>query len=286
MQLDLPNPKTLMQWLPTPNTLETGEISTLWHLDLESRYGAEHKLPIDLNYREVMVRLHRSSETRCSVECRIPSKLHWKDLYGSGYRAVLALDHYLGRLMAINSVKRSECFFLIVTLYVLPDGPQRYDMTELMKAAESNDVGRLKELLAAGSDINAADLVGTTALSWAAHSGAKDAFMRLLDQGADPRTLCADGRTLLHSAALGGDTGIVSELISLKLDLNAVTASGNTPLAFAVIKRKAEAATALLRAGANPRAERGIDICYETRLRFGADHPVAVSICGAADPSS
>jgi ankyrin repeat protein len=155
-------------------------------------------------------------------------------------------------------------------------------MTELMKSAHSCDMAKMETLVKGGADLNATDLIGKTALFWAAESGVLKCFRWLLDHGATPQAMSADGCTPLHSAAIGGNSEIVRSLLGGIVDLNKANVSGRTALGLAVLHRHIDVARTLLRAGADPAAELGMDICHEAGLWFGADHPVTAEICGRA----
>ena len=283
MQFDLPDTQAVSRWLPVPKTLKTGQLLVSWDVQFGPPAGVSTsgKIPVDLRYRDVDVRLSWSSDARCSIDCIAPFTSDWTDLRNSGYRALIALDHYIGRIASVNGFSRSECWILVLALYVAPGGPQSCDMTKLMKSAQVDDVENIKVQVENGADVNAADLIGTTALFWAAQSGALKSFRWLLDHGANPLVTAADGGTPLHSAAISGNTDIIHSLIEHRVDINKATVAGRTALGLAVIHKHLEAAQALLSAGADPTAERGMDICHDASLKFGSHHPVTVAICAA-----
>src|SRR5260221_7221312 len=128
MQLDLPDPEAVSRWLPAPKTLETGQLLLSWDVQFESPAGVNtsRKPPVDLKYRDVDVRLSWSSATRCSIDCLVPFTRDWSDLRNSGYRALVVLDRYVGRVASVNGFRRSECWILVLALYVAPGGPQAY----------------------------------------------------------------------------------------------------------------------------------------------------------------
>lgn len=77
-------------------------------------------------------------------------------------------------------------------------------ITDLMKAASAGDLARVRALLAAGADINAADIFGNTALLYAVLEG-QDAVVRaLLEAGADPQAKNQIGVTPLSAAKARG----------------------------------------------------------------------------------
>jgi len=282
MKSDSVSLKRILPWRPSVVTSDTGELSTLWHLDLESRYREDGKFtfPVDLNYRDTRVQMEWTSERKCSLSCRTAKKENWKDLHDSGYRAVLAVDRYAGPVAAINGVSRSTWWVAIFTVYCAFDGPRSYDANDLMKAAAANDVQQIGALLAKGIDIEAGDMVGVTALSCAAESGALQAFNFLLEKGANAKVVTSGGGTLLHSAAAGGKVEILSAVAELGVDLNARAQSGHTALGWAILSGRAEAAQYLLRVGADQNAERGIQLCREAQLRFGENHALTKQLCG------
>jgi Ankyrin repeats (3 copies) len=268
-------------WIPSVVTADTGEISMFWLCELESGFRDDGGVtsPVKLDYRHVQVEMHWISERKCSLNCRAPGMKDWKDLHDSGYRGVLAIDRHVGRVIAINEVDRSTWWLAILTAYSAVDGPRTNDATEFMQAAAADDVRRLEELLAKGAHIESSNMIGETALSSAAESGMLSAFEFLLARGANPRPIMSGGGTLMHAAAGGGNVEIISTLIARGLDLNTRAASGHTPLGWAIWHGRAEAAASLLRAGADPAAERGLDLCEQSRVRFGEDHPLAKQLC-------
>jgi hypothetical protein len=280
-RFDLKHPREVLEWVPVPSKLDTGEVSMLWELDLESRYRNDGGFtsPVDLNYLDVQVQIQWLSDRKCSLHCRAPGMQVWKNLHDAGYRGILAIDRYLGPVAAVNGVARSTWWIAVLTVYGASGGPRPYDANELMKAAAGDDVPRLQELLARGANIEAGDMIGTTALCCAAESGKLRAFELLLAKGANLKVLTSWEATLLHVAAAGGNTEIVSIAVSRGLDLNARDRGGHTALAWAISNRRAAAAEYLLRAGADPTAERGMNLCEEARLRLGKEHPVTTMLC-------
>ena len=155
-------------------------------------------------------------------------------------------------------------------------------------AAMRGEIDTVRELLAAGADVNAAQGDGMTALHWAAERGNPDLARMLLyagarvdpvtrigsytpmhvaarsgsaavaglllDAGADPAAAAAGaGTTPLHLAAAAGSAELVALLAARGADPNAREAAWcQTPLMFAAAMNRAEAVRALLAAGADP----------------------------------
>lgn len=127
-------------------------------------------------------------------------------------------------------------------------------MTALHWAAERGDLPMATVLLKAGAKVTPVTRNGAyTPLHIAARAGNGAVVKALLAAGADPKVLTATGATALHLAAQAGDVAAVNALIAKKADVNArETTWGQTPLMFAAAADRAGAITALLKAGANP----------------------------------
>ena len=75
----------------------------------------------------------------------------------------------------------------------------------LIDAVIAADVGRVRELLAAGADCNARDGDGATALMLAAHAGRLDLVQTLIDAGADVNATDERGWGALAKAVYNAD---------------------------------------------------------------------------------
>ena len=79
---------------------------------------------------------------------------------------------------------------------------------KLRKAAKAGDVDRVKQLLDAGADINAADVFSQTALHLAALHGHKDVVQLLIDRGAEVNPTDNSGATPMNYARSKGHKGV------------------------------------------------------------------------------
>ena len=121
---------------------------------------------------------------------------------------------------------------------------------ELMKAAASGDVARIKQLVKDGARVNATDAWGNTALLVSARQGEIDTARLLLRSGA-----YVEGRggamTPLGAAALRGHAQMVQLLLRAGADINAPGLNEQTPLMNAVKLNRLSTARVLLKAGAS-----------------------------------
>jgi ankyrin repeat protein len=120
---------------------------------------------------------------------------------------------------------------------------------EIIKAAKSGDVLRIKELLATDAElINARDKDGSTPLHCATWKGQQEVVALLLEQGADVNAHNSNehwGTTPLHAAAHANQAAIAQLLIDHGADLNAKDSEGRTPMLHTTL-HKAKAVAKLL----------------------------------------
>ena len=107
------------------------------------------------------------------------------------------------------------------------------DTDNFLAAARSGDVAQVQSLLAGGSDVNARDDSGNTALHYTAAFGYTEMAQILVDAGADVDAPGRIANTPLHLASQEGHSDIAAILIDRGADLNAENEFGGTALAFA-----------------------------------------------------
>ena len=105
------------------------------------------------------------------------------------------------------------------------------------------DIEIVRKVLAAGTDIDARDILGSTALRYAIYSGHKEIAELLIANGANVRAKSGGVSTPLHWASSGDHKEIVELLIANGADVNAIIVSGRnqgkTPLDWAEEKTAA-----------------------------------------------
>ncbi len=117
-----------------------------------------------------------------------------------------------------------------------------------MWAARMGRTEIIKILLAAGSDVNARNKEGSTALMLAARDGGIESVGALLDANANANDVNEHGRSAFLLAAEGGQTRIVENFLASGADPNSTDKYGTTALMVAA--HKPEIVKLLLDAGA------------------------------------
>ncbi|CAE7605397.1 unnamed protein product, partial [Symbiodinium sp. CCMP2456] len=103
----------------------------------------------------------------------------------------------------------------------------------LLCAAEGGALEEATALIAAGTDLNAKDGRGVSALCTAAAHGHRQVVWRLVDAGADKDQADDSGNTPLSLAVQHGYCEIVRFLIDVTADVNSSDVNGRSPLTFA-----------------------------------------------------
>jgi len=116
------------------------------------------------------------------------------------------------------------------------------------QAARIGRIDAVKQHLAAGTDVNAKDVVGMTPLHRATYQGYKEI---VIAKGADVNAKGGvNGGTPLHWAAEEGHKETAELLIAKGADVNAKEEDGYTPLDAAIINDETETADLLRKHGA------------------------------------
>jgi uncharacterized protein len=127
--------------------------------------------------------------------------------------------------------------------------------TALHWAAYNDDLASAKLLIAAGADAKAANRYGAAPLSLACVTGDTALVELLLTAGADPNFPLHGGETPLMTAARTGKIEPVKALLARGADVNAKLASGQTALMWAAADGHTAVVEALLAAGAEFKAQ-------------------------------
>ena len=143
------------------------------------------------------------------------------------------------------------------------------DAAPVAAAAMRRDPAAVRALVKDGTDVNAAQGDGMTALHWAAMHGDADLAATLLYAGANVRaTTRLGGYTALHLAAQAGETAAIGRLIAGGASAAAATATGATPLMLAAASGSVGAVRLLLEQNVDANATESAN--GETALMFAA----------------
>ena len=154
----------------------------------------------------------------------------------------------------------------------------------LIEAVKQGDVAAVRAMIAQKTDVNAAELDGSTAMHWAAHLNDAASMDLLLNAGANPRAVTRNGATPFSLACYVGNAAAIERLLAAGEDTNAVF-SGEPALMMVARAGSADGVRALLARGANPNvaeptrgqtalmwaAAEGHASVLEVLIEFGAD---------------
>jgi len=125
----------------------------------------------------------------------------------------------------------------------------------IQDAIKEGDIQSVMQHLAAGTDVNAKDERGETAMFSAVIGGYKEIIKMLVNKGADVNEKNNAGFTPLHEGSYTGQKEIVELLITCGADVNTMKIDGMTPLDMASFGNHNEIAALLRNHGGKTGAE-------------------------------
>ena len=134
-------------------------------------------------------------------------------------------------------------------------------VTPLMHAAGKGYEQCVKDLVAAGADVNQSSNSGDTPLMWAARNGRENCLKELIAAGADVNLTDDGGDTALSSAIIWRQKASFMELVKAGVDVNKAGDKGKTPLMYAAIDPMSQYDTQYL----DELIQAGADVNYANR---------------------
>ena len=156
---------------------------------------------------------------------------------------------------------------LSLLMFALAGTALAADKAPLADAAEHRNGALVRELLAKGADVNAAQVDGMTALHWAVNNDDAEMAGLLVRSRANVSATNRYGVPPLSIACTNGNATLVRLLLDAGADANASLPGGETVLMTAARVGSLEALKALLARGANPNAQERRD---QTALMWAA----------------
>ncbi len=155
----------------------------------------------------------------------------------------------------------------------------------LADAAEAGDMATVRSLLDSGSDVNAAQRNGSTALHWAIYRDDTETVDLLIDRGADVTVKTREGISPLFMASLYGNVAVIESLLDAGADANEAGPNTETPVMLAARNGNPDAIRILIGAGADPNIAETVRGTTALMWAIEQQHPeaVAVLIAGGAD---
>jgi ankyrin repeat protein len=169
---------------------------------------------------------------------------------------------------------------LAVSSAVAADSP-------IANAAHADDLGAVKQLIAAHADVNLPAADGSTAMLWAAYNSDLEMVNALAAAHADPNAANRYGVTPLLQASRTGDAAVAQALLAAGASAELAHPEGETPLMAAARAGSVETVRLLLARGASPNAQESFQ--QQTALMWAAaeGHAAVVDalLAAGADPN-
>ncbi len=134
---------------------------------------------------------------------------------------------------------------------VAPTGAELAAYTGLHAAAAQGDIAMIKQLVAAGANVNATDAYGRTPMHVAAYQSHDEAVLALAEAGGDANLLERDKYDIITIAAVADDAGMVATAVKAGGNAKNITSIyDGTALIAAAHEGNWESIDVLIKAGA------------------------------------
>lgn len=174
--------------------------------------------------------------------------------------------------MKVADSNRNKLLLLALLFALVPSCTPRPLL--LMRAARKGQIATVRALLDGGTDVNAKDEFGQTALMTAVANNHVEVVQLLLNRGAEVNARNNNGETPLILAAREGNLLTVQGLLNKGADVKAADVAGDTPLMYAARSGKAATVKILLDEGrADVSGRQG-----QMALKYAKDYPDIVQM--------
>ncbi len=217
----------------------------LQSIDLKSTSSSELRTTSSDTILKIVIDPQTSSEQLQSIDLKSTSSSELRTT-SSDTKIVIDPQTSSQQLQCVSKEKRI--------------GEQSY--LRLHNAVESDDIDKVRQLIANGYSVNKKDKDGITSLHLAANNGYKDIAKLLIEKGARVNKTNNANIAPIHLAASNGHVNIVNVLIKNGADVNIQDEDGKTPLCFAIEYGHTEVVVILKKNGA------GIKVDSDKKLIF------------------
>lgn len=168
---------------------------------------------------------------------------------------------------AMNEVKAGNSDKVVIPVDAVSNDSLTFDQED---ALIQGDIEQVERFLDEGTQVDARDAEGITALMYASYHGQESIVNLLIERGANINASeYVDGRTALMDSSINGQSEMVELLLNRGADINAKSNTGWTALMWAVERKRNEVVALLVDRGAyldsrNDDGKTAVTVAFET----------------------
>ena len=237
--------------IPRREEREDGSTVMKWHLRTAHAFEVHQWVQVAAQVSNDTISLHvdQVKDEVVVISVKSGRQVPYSAVWDFSIRCLLIIERRLGELVAIEGTDRDEWRYQFVVAEHC--GTFAEDKTQLMIAAETGDVERVRSILETNAKLAIDDMTpfGLSALGYAAMKGHVQAVRLLLNAGA--KSVSGGELTTLQAGLLGG-VEIIQSLLDAGTDVNCRNRYGETALMTASAIGRVEIVQELLEHGADP----------------------------------
>lgn len=168
---------------------------------------------------------------------------------------------------AMNEVEKGHSDKAVIRVDAVSNDSLTFDQED---ALIQGDIEQVERFLDEGTQVDARDAEGITALMYASYHGQESIVNLLIERGANINASeYVDGRTALMDSSINGQSEMVELLLNRGADINAKSNTGWTALMWAVERKRNEVVALLVDRGAyldsrNDDGKTAVTVAFET----------------------